>query len=492
VQATRIRYTDPQPSAAELAQLAAPYAMKLRWMMEHGYTPHYHQIRFHTLTDPDTGRICRFRSLTAGRRGGKTTAAAEEVVYYIENPSAYWWDFHNVESNDPLHGWVLSPNSIVGRAALLTVRRALRRTKLRGWAENRAGNYFDHQNGSLLEFKTAVDPESLVGMGLHFMWLDEAGRIPTQDAYDVASPALSDHEGMVMATTTPKGKNWFYREFFGPDSDDDPAFGSVEYRSLDNPHFKRREWEYRKRRYHPLMFKQEYEASFDSMAGKELSGQWLAEHFYTDSDLEDHEGRRLQLTRYMAVDPAISLSDDADYFAMTLWGVTQDARVFLLDTYRGRLPFPDQLDLIQDWHLQHRPMIIGVEAVAYQAALAQALMRLASMPPIAEIHTREKKSSRILAMSPLFRIGRARIRSTHKDFIDEWLGYDSQQKNPQDDLLDAAEIGLRVAGVLIPPVRDDWDDPAHGPGSIEEAAWQDHPARRKREPTHDPTMGLDY
>jgi hypothetical protein len=37
------------------------------------------------------------------------------------------------------------------------------------------------------------------------------------------------------------------------------------------------------RDYHPLMFKQEYLAMFDAMAGVELSGEWL--HYYVMKDI---------------------------------------------------------------------------------------------------------------------------------------------------------------------------------------------------------------
>jgi hypothetical protein len=49
----------------------------------------------------------------------------------------------------------------------------------------------------------------------------------------------------------------------------------VEYRSLDNPYFLKEEWEAAKLDLHPMLFRQEFMASFDSMAGKELSGDWL-------------------------------------------------------------------------------------------------------------------------------------------------------------------------------------------------------------------------
>jgi hypothetical protein len=58
-------------------------------------------------------------------------------------------------------------------------------------------------------------------------------------------------------------------------------------------------------------------------------------------------------------------------------------------------------------------------------------------------------------MSPMFRIGKARVRADQRDFIDEWLNYDSTLKNPKDDCLDAVEIAIRTAGALMPEMPDE-------------------------------------
>jgi len=91
----------------------------------------------------------------------------------------------------------------------------------------------------------------------------------------------------------------------------------------------------------------------------------------------------------------------------------------------------------------------GIESNAYQAALVQQAERLPSMPPIVPIFAKGKKYERIMAMSPLFRIGKVQIRAEHRDFIDEWINYDASISNPKDDCLDSVEIALRTAGALL-------------------------------------------
>lgn len=426
----------------------------------------------------DDSPLCRYRHLVAGRRGGKTLSAAWEVLFYCLHPEIYHWDFHRERSDEPLHCWVLTKDHKVGRAPLLTFRKVLRAAGLtnnKEFKENRSELTFEFTNGSLVEFKTAVDPQSLRGMGLDLMWVDEAAFVPDREAYDVATPALDDKLGGLVFTTTPDGKNWYYEEFFTGEALTDPNVGRVEYRSIDNPYFPREAWEARKKTYHPLLFKQEYEAAFDAMVGKELAGEWLTKHFYTFSDIprSKEDERKYNLDLYIGIDPAISLADNADYFAAALIGVSKDqTEVFLLDMYKDRIPFPEQVDFVREWHQKYRPMLIGIEAQAYQAALAQATARLENLPPVVPMMAKGKKSERILSMSPLFRIGKVRVRADQRDFIDEWLDYDSTLKNPKDDCLDAVEIALRTAGALLPAMPD---ISTFEPPTLEREAYRDLP-----------------
>lgn len=443
-------------SPKALVERWVPFAAKFAWFHEKGYTPHEYQAIFHTLCVGDSldDQLCRYRHLVAGRRGGKTMSAAWEILFYALHPEAFHWDAHRSHSDDPLHIWVLTKDHKVGRAPLLALRKALKAAGLTNnvdYKENRSELYFEFPNGTLIEFKTAVDPQSLRGAGLDILWIDEAAFMPDREAYDVTTPALDDKLGIVICTTTPDGKNWYYEEFWSDDALDDPDIGRVEYRSVDNPYFPRKAWEERKRRYHPLLFKQEYEASFDSMVGKELPGDWLTKHFYVMGDLPRDKEGKIELTRYIGIDLASSLADTADYFAAAVIGVSHDlTQVYLLELYKDRIPFADQIEFVREWHLKYRPMLIGIENTGYQQVLVQQTLRLENLPPIVPQPAVGKKSTRILSMSPLFKIGRVRVRTDHRDFIDEWLNYDSTLKNPKDDCLDAVEIALRTAGALLP------------------------------------------
>jgi len=469
-----------------LAGLVENSAVKLHWFLEHGYKPHYYQLLFHIMRND--GLMTRFKHLVAGRRGGKTLAASEDVAYYSLHPNEHHKDYHGVDKKDPLWIWCLSENYKQGRPALLMFRQTLRRLGLQSdkdYKENKTEKHFEFPDGTLVEFKSAHDPESLRGSGLDLLWLDEAAIITNDDAWNIVVPSLADKQGGALFTTTPHGKNWYHQIFFEDEALDNPDIGRVEYRSIDNPYFPKKEWERLKRDYHPLLFKQEFEASFDAMAGVELSGDWL--HYYTWKDLiEDVGGEKgkANLKLYIGVDPAISLSDRADKFAMALIGITEDnINAYLLETYSDRIPFPEQIDMIKTWFHKYRPLMIGVESQAYQASLAQQAARLEGLPPIIQMFSSGKKSDRILGMAPLFKIGKIKVRKEHFDFIDEWINFDSKVRNTKDDCLDAVEIALRTAGALLPTP---YEIPLKKSDNWEEAFKRDQRREQMHRETRDP------
>lgn len=440
----------------------AAYPHKFLWFSQQGYNPHLWQILFHGAHNASKFLI-RMRHLAAGRRGGKTMSAAWEVGYYSQHPAAFWWDSRGEIRDDPLWIWVVAKSYKLVHIALLEYLKVLRKCGLeknKDYTFNKSQMVIEFPDGTMVEFRTADDPDNLRGPGLDILWLEEAAMLPSKEPWNVLRPALSDKIGLLITTTTPKGKNWLWEEFWQK-LQNDPGQVRIEYTSIDNPYFAKEEWEYAKATYHPLMFKQEYMGEFEAMAGVALSGEWL--HYYVigrENALGDEDDVRLipkdgklELDTYMAVDPATG--EGADDFAMALIGVERDnSQVYLLRTYKEKIPFPEQVDLIQEWAIKYRPSYIGVEANAYQRVLAQQLYRLPGMPNITAIFTsgrdKDSKKKRLLAMSPLFKTGRIRIHRSQSDFIDQWISYDPSVAKPKDDLLDAVEIALGLAGILLP------------------------------------------
>jgi len=460
----------------DVVDLLARYPQKFLWFAQNGYHPHYWQFLFHTNTNPENNRLTRFRHLVAGRRGGKTLSAAWETVFYALHPEVFHQDLHGTKARRPLVIWVLAQDYTMGLPAKLAIREVLASAGMQegvDYKENRGHQWIEFANGSFLLFKTADNPQKLRGAGVDILWMDESAFIVNEEAWDVSSPSLTQTLGLLLTTTTPDGKNWFYNYFWSDKAMASPMHGRVEYWSIDSPYYSTEEWMRLAEEYHPFKFKQEFMASFDAMAGKELAGEWL--HYY---DFDELERVRDTLTMYVAVDPAISLADTADRFAISAVGVTPDRRqAYLVDQWAGRIPFPEQVDKINQWYQKYSPFGIGIEKVAYQLALVQQVQRLEGLPPVVPLWAPGKKAGRILAMSPFFRTGRIKISRDQVDFINEWVDYDSLKKNPMDDCLDSVEMALRIAGVVLPSQQKPDDAPLLDGAATTASMWNDLAAK---------------
>lgn len=107
--------------------------------------------------------------------------------------------------------------------------------------------------------------------------------------------------------------------------------------------------------------------SYDPAALRHRAGEWSL------------DGEPLLVV--IGVDPAIGQQRQHDWFAASVLGLARSAapagrdagvRVYVLDMLRLRLPFAQQLEQLTALAKRWVPRRIGIEAVAYQAALAQA------------------------------------------------------------------------------------------------------------------------
>ncbi|MBR1603846.1 MAG: phage terminase large subunit [Synergistaceae bacterium] len=124
-----------------------------------------------------------------------------------------------------------------------------------------------------------------------------------------------------------------------------------------------------------------------------------------------YEGRLdlANMNIYTTVDLAVSLKVNADYSAIVTIGVNPEGHWFVLDIEYGRYDPTTTMDAVfsavQKWH----PLCVGIETVAYQAALKHFLEK--EMPKrgtffrIQELKAEKKKELRIDALQPRFAVG---------------------------------------------------------------------------------------
>jgi phage terminase large subunit len=137
----------------------------------------------------------RFRVAVCGRRFGKTHLAIRELAKYAAQPDQ--------------RVWYVAPTY---RMAKQIVWKKLKKKLLSiNWVKkvNEQDLTLELVNGSEISLRGADNYDSLRGVGLNFIVIDEAADIDSEAWYEVLRPTLADTGGHALFLGTPKGMNWF-------------------------------------------------------------------------------------------------------------------------------------------------------------------------------------------------------------------------------------------------------------------------------------------
>ena len=144
----------------------------------------------------------RFRVLACGRRWGKTRLGALLCLRTGLSRGRAWWV---APSYKMAHvGWRLV-TQLAAQIPGAEIRRADQLVALPG--------------GGTVQVRSADNPQALRGEGLDFLVMDECAFIQEAAWTEALRPALSDRLGHALFISTPKGRNWFWREWIRGQSD---------------------------------------------------------------------------------------------------------------------------------------------------------------------------------------------------------------------------------------------------------------------------------
>jgi hypothetical protein len=123
-------------------------------------------------------------------------------------------------------------------------------------------------NGSRISLRGADNPDSLRGVGLDFVVMDEFAMIDSRTWTEVLRPTLSDRSGSAMFISTPMGTgNWAY-ELFQQSQRDPETWSSYQFTTLSGGRITQEEIAQAQADLDERTFRQEYEATFESFAGR--------------------------------------------------------------------------------------------------------------------------------------------------------------------------------------------------------------------------------
>jgi phage terminase large subunit len=123
-------------------------------------------------------------------------------------------------------------------------------------------------NGSTIALKGADNYDSLRGVGLDFIVLDEFADIAPDAWYETLRPTLSDKQGRALFIGTPKGiGNWAY-EIYQNALDDTDNWHSYTFTTIQGGNVPADEIEQARKDLDERTFRQEYMATFETFSGR--------------------------------------------------------------------------------------------------------------------------------------------------------------------------------------------------------------------------------
>lgn len=222
--------------------------------------------------------IARFKCCAAGRRFGKSHHAALELIIAALMTENKWGQTLTTEAGV----YYVAPTFDQAKRIMWPKIREIAGFERTGGLirnENVNDGWIELVSGRKIYIRGADNPDSLRGIALSFVVLDEYADMKANVWDEIIEPALMDYEGEALFIGTPKGKNHFYKMFmkclhyvYDPEVDPYPMYEAFHFKSGDNPFIKRHEL---KRMMESdtssrETIKQEIEADFVSGGGKIL------------------------------------------------------------------------------------------------------------------------------------------------------------------------------------------------------------------------------
>lgn len=223
--------------------------------------------------------------IAAGRRWGKSQLCAYEALKTLLLPNK--------------HIWIVAPtydlaDRIFEYLAMWFLKVAPEQGK---GVSFRVPQVIKTPDGSWAKCKSADNPTSLLGEETDLVIIDEAARI-SKNVFDTyIYPTTASRKGRIFLISTPFGQNWFYQHWLKAKTTE----SDFNFRSIDNPHFPKSEWEHAEKGLPTQVFMQEYAASFlpdaaavfrgvdEVIKDSALSDAIAGHHYVMGVDLGKHE-----------------------------------------------------------------------------------------------------------------------------------------------------------------------------------------------------------
>lgn len=296
-------------------------------------------------------------------------------------------------------------------------------------------------NGQTISLQGADRPETMRGVKLADLVLDEYADMKPYVLEEILMPALSDYDAGFLMIGTPMGRNHFYEEYIKALVGDDPDYAAFQFTTYDNPHISPKLLERRKQQMSSHAFRQEFEASFDNQGSEIFKEEWI--------DMYD-EGPK-NGSWYIAIDLAgfeeagkKNKTRNLDSSSICCVQIDRDGEWWVEEFIHGRWTLDETARKIFDVVEKYRPIKVGIEkGIAKQAVmspLTDEQRRRGRYFNVTDLtHGNQKKNDRVIwALQGRFENGLIHIKKGQeweREFLDQL--YQFPDPLTHDDMVDS-------------------------------------------------------
>lgn len=293
-------------------------------------------------------------------------------------------------------------------------------------------------NGATISLKGADRPETMRGVSLKYLVMDEYADMKPSVWEQILRPALADQKGGALFIGTPMGRNHFYELYQFGASEEDSSYKSWHFTSYDNPLLDPTEIDAAKKSMSSFAFRQEFMASFEAQGGELFKEEWIV------FDEEEPDG-----DYFIAIDLAgfadeskSSKSKKLDSSAIAIVKTNAEGW-WVKDIIHGRWTVEETAKKIFNAVKKYEPLSVGIErGIAKQAVmlpLSDMMRRTGSFFRIEELtHGNKKKTDRIVwSLQGRFEHGQIKLNKGdwNTEFLDQLFQFPNHMVH--DDLIDA-------------------------------------------------------
>jgi phage terminase large subunit-like protein len=295
-------------------------------------------------------------------------------------------------------------------------------------------------NGATIALKGADRPETMRGVSLSFLCMDEYADMKPEVWEQILRPALADQKGDAMFIGTPMGRNHFYDLFQYASISEDEQWKGWHFTSYDNPLLDKEEINAAKKSMSAFSFRQEFMASFEA-AGGEL----FKEEHIKFSEEEPDEGQfyiAVDLAGFADVQSATTKTNRLDQTSIAVVKAGTEGW-WVADIIHGRWGVEKTARKIFEAVRDYQPVAVGIEKGALKNAVYPYLNDIMKSNQrffrVEELtHGNKRKIDRIVwALQGRFEHGKITLNKGewNTTFLDELFQFPN--KLVHDDLIDS-------------------------------------------------------